>query len=121
MKALGGRPEAGASARTLGVRPESDIPVDASQLVRPGSGGMSVTPDDVMDLPPFRRPPSLGGTGKDPAWAFPEEALGPDLVYRPDPEMNSHGFVEPARVMLFEDFQAALAATADQWSPAEHA
>jgi hypothetical protein len=104
------------SSRALGVRRGINIPVDMLGNVGPGTGGMSVSPDDVNSLPEHRRPPTHGGTGKDPAWEMADVDLGLDLVYRPDPDdPHVHGFVEPARPMRFEEFEAALYATADRW------
>ena len=111
-----GLPITGPSARTLGVRPEVDIPVDAHGSVQPGSGGMSVSPDSPMNLPSHRRPANMGGTGKDPVWCIRACDLGPDLTYRPDPKHPSgHGFVEPARPMSFVDYQRALEGTRGSW------
>lgn len=108
-------PATGARARSLGVRPETDIVVDTDGLVRPGAGGMSVSPETPMNLPPFRLPRSFGGTGKDPVWAISQEHLGTHLVYRPDPENETHGFIEPAGVTTFEQFQEALHETRKFW------
>jgi hypothetical protein len=104
---------AGPTARTLGVRPGDDIPV-VSGRVRPGTGGMSVAPDSPMNLPDHRRPPSLGGTGKDPVWAMTIDSLGDDLVFHQD--RPNHGLFEPAREMSIDDLQRALADLASKWS-----
>lgn len=76
---------------------------------------MSVSPDDPLRLPAHRLPPSFGGTGKDPVWGIGEFALGEDLAYRPDPADATHGFVEPARIMSFDEYQQALHATRESW------
>lgn len=102
----------GPTARTLGVRPGDDIPVVAGK-VRSGTGGMSVAPDTPMHLPDHRRPPHLGGSGKDPIWEISVDSLGPDLVFRQD-KLN-HGMVEPAREMTIDELQWALAALAPRW------
>lgn len=115
MEERDGAPVAGRSARSLGARPGTDIPVDDAGLVRPGKGGMSVSPDDPHNLPRHRLPPELGGTGKDPAWAIGEYELGDQLAYRPDPANPTHGFVEPAGIMLFDEYQRALHATQARW------
>ena len=61
-----GMPEIGENSRSLGVRPGIDVPAtDSGDLVSSGQGGISVSPDDPQSLPYFRRPPALGGTGKD--------------------------------------------------------
>lgn len=110
-----GGPLVGATARTLGVRPGTDIVVDGDGLVRPGTEGMSVSSGSPMNLPLHRRPPSLGGTGKDPVWAISPEQLAEELSYRPAPDDETHGFIEPAYVMSFEQYQAALHKTRQNW------
>lgn len=117
-----GRPALGPTARTLGVRPGpvggvlGDVLVDAEGMVEPGAGGMSVSPDDPANLPEHRRPPALGGSGKDPVFGIGADALGSDLSYRPDPDdPGVHGFVEPGRRMRLEDYQEAVAATRGAW------
>jgi hypothetical protein len=76
----GGVPEAAANARALGVRPGIDVPaVGDEETIQPGQGGVSVSPDDPLNLPAFRRPPQFQGTGKDPVWVIDEAQLGPDL------------------------------------------
>lgn len=119
MKSVRGLPEVAATARSLGVRADVDIPVDDSGLVRPGLGGLSVSPNDALNLPRHRLPPEHGGTGKDPIWRIGEEELGSDLAYRPDPDDETHGFIEPARIMTFVAFQAGLAGTASRWLSVE--
>jgi hypothetical protein len=114
-----GMPERGESSRTLGVRPGVDVvATDPSDPVGPGQGGMSVTPDDPLHLPYFRRPPELGGTSKDPVWRVMEADLGPDLCYRPDPMRSDHGFIEPSRVMTLAEYQRALGQTQHRWRKA---
>jgi hypothetical protein len=107
-----GLPEVAESSRCLGVRPGIDVPADP---VRPGQGGMSVSPDDPMSLPYFRRPPELGGTSRDPVWRIAQADLGCDLLYRPDPARAGHGFVEPSRTMTLGEYQRALAQTQSGW------
>jgi hypothetical protein len=85
------------------------------ETVYPGQGGISVSPDDPMNLPFFRRPPVFQGTGHDPVWAIDETDLGPDLIYRPDLTNVGHGFLEPARPMTLSEYQQALAQTRDLW------
>lgn len=115
MEQIDDRPGLGSNARSLGARPDWDIPVDTLGLVRPGDGGMSVSPDSPLNLPDHRRPSEWDGTGKDPIWAIPKELLGDDLVYRPDPVDPSHGFVEPARIMTFNEYEEALHETQEFW------
>jgi hypothetical protein len=102
----------GPTARTLGVRPNVDIPVVAGQ-VNPNAGGMSVAPDRPENLHPLRRPPAYGGYGKDPVWQMDVLLLGADLQLRFDSLV--HGVVEPARRMTIGDLQRALEATKSFW------
>lgn len=112
----GGAPEIGASAKTLGARPGIDIPVGEDGLVRPGTGGMSVN-DSPTGMPEFRRPPSFGGTAKDLSmYCIDACDLGPGLRYAPDAAGGGHGFMEPAWVMPFEEYQGYLGGTQGSWS-----
>jgi hypothetical protein len=111
-----GHPRTGQTARTLGVRPGIDIPVDDDYEVEPFTGGMSVTPDSPEGLPYFRLPPSHGGSGKDPLWVIDSNEFVEGLIYRPDdagPER--HGFVEPGQRMRLDDFEDLLESTRDSW------
>jgi RHS repeat-associated protein len=108
-----GLPEVGDTARTLGVRPGLDIPVEGG-IVKPGTGGMSVAPDTPMNLPSHRRPPGFGGTGKDPVWQIGEADLGPNLRFRPD--SPTHGVIEPAVEMSMDVFRKALSDLQGIWS-----
>jgi hypothetical protein len=109
-------PLLGATRRTLGAVRNSDIPVAPDGTVSPQTGGMSVAPDAPSNLPVHRRPPEFGGTGLDPVFVLAEEFVGPDLIYRPDPNRpQRHGFIEPTRTMLFEQYQRALWATREAW------
>ena len=111
-----GHPEPGRTARTLGARPDIDIPVGADGLVVGGEGGMSVAPDSPGNLPAHRRPPAHGGTGKDPVWELGVTDLCDELVYREDPLMPGiHGFVEPSAPMTFEQYESALLAARQAW------
>jgi hypothetical protein len=109
-------PESERTARTLGVRPAIDIPVAEDGSVVGGHGGMSVAPGSPANLPAHRRPPAHGGTGKDPVWEIEVMDLGDELVYREDPLMPGvHGFIEPARRMMLEEYESALLATRRAW------
>ena len=111
-----GGPEIGESARTLGIRPGIDVPsTTPGGLVQPAQGGLSVSPGTPMNLPSHRRPPPLGGVGRDPVWGLAAEDLGLDLDYHPDPDQISHGFVAPVRPMTLGEYQNALARTRDHW------
>src|SRR5262249_47423529 len=107
--ATDGLPLVGRSARALGVRTpnESTNPdvtaTDAADIIQPGTGGMSVAPNDPANLPRLRRPPVLGGTGKDPVWEIDTDDLGPDLQFRQD--STTHGLIEPARPMTLAEYE----------------
>ncbi len=114
-----GRPLAAESARGLGARNPIDIEPDGDGLVRPGAGGVSVSPGSPANLPRHRRPPSWGGTGLDDVWAISVSELGEKLVCRPDPNQpEAHGFIEPGETMTLADYQMALAGTRPRWRPA---
>lgn len=107
-----GGPMVGPSARTLGARPNTDIPVVGGYVV-PDSGGLSVTLDRPEILHPFRRPPSFGGTGKDPVWCIGEDQIGGILVFRVDTQ--THGLIEPAFPMTLDAFSNELSNTRALW------
>lgn len=109
-----GRPQVG--PRDLGVRPGIDVCPDSAGLVAPGQGGMSVTPDDPMELPIFRRPRNLGGTGRVPVWQLYEPDLPDTLRYRSD--SRTHGLIEPMMTMYLKRFEHCLAGTAAHWTVA---
>ena len=94
-----------------------DIQKTPDELVHPGTGGMSVTPDDPARLPPHVRPRWLGGQGKLPAFFYLEfAALAPPLGVRLDPKHpERHAFVEPALMMTVDEYQAALCSTRGLW------
>ena len=100
----------------LGVRVNIDIRPDELSRVRPGTGGMSVTPNDPSDLPRVHRPPELGGTGRRPVWRIAALQLPSDLVYRADPRKPTHGDIEPSELMEFDKYEAAIVSTAPTWS-----
>ena len=58
-----GLPEIGDAAKTLGVRPNTDLPV-VDGMVDPHTGGMSVN-TTTEAIPPFRKPLEFGGVAKD--------------------------------------------------------
>jgi hypothetical protein len=115
-KDANGFPEVGPNARALGVRPGVDIPaILPDELVQPGQGGLSVSPDDPLNLPYFRRPAGFQGTGKDPVWAIDSDRLGPDLCFRSDSGRPDHGFIEPIRTMTLDEYHSALFLTKKSW------
>ena len=114
-----GKPQLGSSARTLGVRLGIDVPAtDGADVVQVGTGGMSVSPDDPLNLPTYRRPPEFSGTGADPVWFLEDADLGPVLLFRPDPVNPGHGFVESASPITADEYRQALEATQPLWRKA---
>lgn len=111
-----GSPQCGSENCRLGVRIPIDIRPDAVGFVHAGTGGMSVTPDDLVRLPPHFRPIAYGGIGKLPVFAMLTSRLGDFLSCRRDPKgPERHAFVEPAGVMPLAAYQDHLAATAPNW------
>jgi hypothetical protein len=110
------KPRCGSEPNMLGVRPNVDIRADAHGRVTGGQGGLSVTPDDPKLLPPHVRPQRFGGKGKLPVFELLIRDLGATLSFRPDPDRpERHGFVEPAKPMHLDEYQAALAASQPAW------
>jgi hypothetical protein len=134
MRLAEGKPEVGPGGNLLGVRigpaKGDDIP-EENGFVQPRTGGMSVSPN-VAALPPHRIPrrlrdknpkrfPDACGSNQLYCWwmgggPFVPGRVAQDLFFRPDPQnQKQHGFVEPERRMPVANFEAALAATRDQW------
>ena len=116
MKDGSGMPKVEASARGLGARPGTDIPVDADGLVHPNTGGISMSPSPG-DLPPHRKPPEFGGTGKDPIWKIDSDNLGDNLKYIPD--KPGHGTIQPSKSMSLGKYQEALGGLQNQFEKVE--
>lgn len=90
------------TASGLGVR-DWEVEIDGG-LCQPETGGMSVAPKAVENLPPSFLPRELGGTNRSPAWSIEGNELGELLRYRADPDNpDKHGFVEPIRPMLWRN------------------
>ncbi|NET08541.1 MAG: hypothetical protein F6K16_28355 [Symploca sp. SIO2B6] len=137
MAGENGKPKVGRSARLLGVRPGIDIDVeqmprdclDSQGFLRPeaernqlfgepvavairNTKGMSVSLS-IESLPPFRRPASFGGTGKDPLWQIDEHKITTELEAVQD--SSTHVSIMPRATMLLEKYEAALANTQNHW------
>ena len=122
------KPKVGPSKKTLGVQvgmnPNDDVSPDADGNVAPGRGGMSVAPT-WRALPPHRIPsrlrakcPKALGNDSYVCWRmgsgpFESARFISCLQLRIDSVV--HGTVEPDRMMPLERFQAALAATREEW------
>ena len=74
---------------------------------------MSVAPDDPMHLPDHRRPPSLGGNGKDPVFRY-EVALKPHSLFI-SLDSETHALVEPQARTTFDEYQRAIHSTQQKW------
>lgn len=109
-----GLPRTERSARGLGVRHGTDIPVVDGQVTS-GQGGMSLAIGSPDLLPSHRRPLALGGTGKDPVYRYKRRHLPKELVIRRDPGLEGHAFLEPAGMMPIEDYEQALTSTRQRW------
>ena len=134
MKVENGRPKVGTSGSCLGARvgplppPQvPDITPDQYDNVHRGTGGMSVAPT-LLDLPPMivpetylrMQPKAMSRDKKARIWKmgagpFVAGPIAEALELRVDAKDNTHGFVEPDKVMPVSRYQEALAATKDKW------
>jgi hypothetical protein len=102
-----GLPELGPHARKLGVRP-GDATTPDVQAIQPDDivtfgEGMSVAPNDPANFERHRRPPSLGGTGRDPVWYIDEVDLGGEIAFHQD--NPGHGVLTPQQPMDLKDLK----------------
>ena len=131
-----GKPKMGRNARLLGVRPRMDIDIeqvpkdwlDEQGYLLPeterksseesvtvairNTKGMSVSLS-IEGLPPFRKPPKFGGTGKDPLWQIDDSKILGDIEAVQD--SPTHVSILPRATMLLEKYEAALAQTQSEW------
>lgn len=116
-----GIPKVGRGARLLGVRVPEDIIPNQKGMVGPGSGGMSVAPSSMWNLPNHRRPRGMrrGSAGKpdDYIYSLIETSIPVDkLSVRLDPiDPEKHAFVEPAAFVELPRYEADLASTKYDW------
>jgi hypothetical protein len=116
-----GLPRVGRSARMLGVRIPEDIAPDESQFVWPETGGMSVAPGSMWNLPNHRRPRGMEGGSTGPSGDFvygieQTPILSEGLTIRPDPAVPQlHAFVEPTTHVMVSEYEAALESTSSSW------
>ena len=124
----GTRPLVGPNARTLGVRPDTDVELDFFRRVHPKDSkgkyqGMSVSPGTPNNLFWIRRPKELIGAipgrpdgtggGKDPVWRIPTNRVPPWLDYYGDGP--THGVIGVKDCMDFDTFQSILADSRMWW------
>lgn len=115
-----GLPVVGATSRTLGARPNTDIALDGKGYVETGNGGMSVTVNDFMKLPDHKLPRMCGGEGRDPVFKTEAEGLPETLLITLDDRPSSyHGLVEPSQRCLFSVYQEELHQTRPKWRKIE--
>lgn len=133
MKQLDGKPETGNGSCMLGAR-ESDLgraEAATDDFVEPAKAGLSVggcvgttylniLPRRLQALyPQWAR--GAKGRNSDQVWTmgqgkYEAAPISADLDLRFQTEDRpGHGLVAPTRKMLLEKYQAALAATQDQW------
>jgi hypothetical protein len=116
-----GFPQVGRSASELGVRIPNDIAPDEDGFVKPGTGGMSVAPKSVLNVPPHRRPRGMhmGSTGNKNTrmYAIVDSDLPADrLRVRLDPKKPQiHAFVEPAVTIELAKYERDVANTQSKW------
>jgi len=125
----GDRPKIGPSKSMLGVKVgndwHDDIAADENDNVHPAAGGMSVAPAWRV-LPAHRIPkrlrslcPQARGSNQLECWrmgAGPFESGAITDELRLTVDSARHGVVGPATVLSRSAYEAALAATADQWT-----
>lgn len=121
LPAQDGLPAVGRSARSLGVRVPRDIEPDAEGRVRPNTGGMSVSPASIWNIPHTRRPRGLGrgstGPAADRVYSINSTSLTrQELELRADPRAPTlHALVEPRAETRLETYEGALASTRPAW------
>ena len=114
MRKDGKTPEIGPNQ--LGVRTQgkyADIRPGVDGTVKPDNGGMSVVPDDPMQMKRHHRPASLLGTGRKPVWSISSARIVNLLAIRQD--TPKHWLIEPSLSMQLQTFSDALADTAPFW------
>ena len=113
-QAENGEPKVGTRMTALGVRVR-DLHPRLSGLVDPLEGGVSVSPEGREHLPDTAG--LVLDEGRGIVFALDTDSLPRSLNYRPDPDDESHGFIEPASTTKFEVYQRAVKGTGDLWKP----
>src|SRR5260221_7112791 len=116
-----GRPRVERSARGLGIRVGKDIVAGPDGVVHPGTGGMSVAPCSLWNLPNHRRPRPLGrgstGTSEDRVYSLDlSHVWRTTLAVRADARHPfTHALVEPGSTTTLARFEGELAMTQSRW------
>ncbi len=116
------------SRTSLGVRPGTDIDLDAQNNVLVNGKGMSVAPNwrdiNVNRIPKRLRPivPGAGGSNNTFCFrtgngVFVQGAFANGLTLEPD--SATHGNVAPAQVVPLATYEADIAATRPDWQEDE--
>jgi hypothetical protein len=113
-----GKPLVGDEPSLLGVRCDhpsgrNDVKRGKNGLIFPGTGGLSVNPDDYTRIYPTILDMALDEEEEEQVWCLQLEDLSHELAYR-EPRAGK-GLIEPSRPMTLERFQRALADTRDAW------
>ena len=118
-RAEDGLPLVAASSNALGVRPSIDIDVDPQGNAISNDKGMSVY-SSWRDISPRRIPKRLGGQGPNSTCVFvfglgtfQQAVIADNLEFLPD--SPTHGVVRPVNTVPIAQYEAALAATRDDW------
>jgi hypothetical protein len=104
----------------LGVKtedPKPDIVPDENGAVYPFSGGMSVSPDTLRNLPDFKLSPRFGGNNNnpDPVWCINSAFVYGTNGLQYTGESATHGLIEPNKAMPLMTYQRYLSATQPFW------
>lgn len=119
-----GLPSVEHSASGLGVRPATDVDVDAQGNVAVNGKGMSVSPSwrvlPISRIPKRLRDKVPGARGSNNTFCFkagtgPFEAgsFAPGLALEPD--SATHGCITPVQRVVLTQYQGDLAATRADW------
>ncbi len=121
-------PVIASSSHGLGVRPGTDVDVDAQNNVQVNGKGMSVAPNwrDINHkrIPKRLRPIVPGAMGSNNTFCFrygqgvfAQGAFANGLTLEPD--STTHGNIAPAQVVPLATYEGDLAATRADWSEDE--
>ena len=110
--------------KSLGVRPGTDVDLDAHNRVLVNGKGMSVAPNwrnvNILRIPKRLRPLLAGASGSN-TWfcfrtgsgPFQQGSLASGLTLEPD--SATHGNIAPVQLVPLAMYEANLAATRSDW------